>query len=35
MLNAVGHLLSYVESTDTPWEVPLGMIVPRNPHFWS
>jgi hypothetical protein len=35
MLNAVGHLLSYVESTDTPCEVPLGMIVPRDPHFWS
>jgi hypothetical protein len=35
MLNAVGHLLSYVESTDTPWKVPLGMIVPRDPHFWS
>jgi hypothetical protein len=35
MLNTVGHLLSYVESTDTPWEVPLGMIVPRDPHFWS
>jgi hypothetical protein len=35
MLNAIGHLLSYVESTESPWEVPIGMIIPRDPHFWS
>jgi hypothetical protein len=35
MLEAVQHLLVYVELTDSPWEVPLGMIIPRDPHFWS
>jgi hypothetical protein len=35
MLDSLGHLLSYVEATSSPWEVPLGMIVPRDPHFWS
>ena len=35
MLEAVRHLLAYVESTTSPWEVPLGMIIPREPHFWS
>jgi hypothetical protein len=35
ILEAVSHLHSYVASTDSPWEVPLGMIIPRDAHFWS
>jgi hypothetical protein len=35
MLDALGHLLAYIENTASPWEVPLGMIIPREPHFWS
>ncbi|MGL5812230.1 MAG: hypothetical protein ACRCYW_02690, partial [Aeromonas sp.] len=32
---ALHHLLAYVESSSSPWETPLGMIIPRDPHFWS
>jgi hypothetical protein len=32
---AVEHLHHYVASNESPWEVPLGLIVPREPHFWS
>ena len=35
LLEAVHQLLAYVESSESPWEVPLGMIIPRDPHFWS
>jgi hypothetical protein len=35
MTEAVIHLISYMEATGSPWEVPLGMIIPRDPHFWS
>jgi hypothetical protein len=35
MLEAIRNLLAYVEDNESPWEVPLGMIVPREPHFWS
>jgi hypothetical protein len=35
LIDAVAHLHSYVASTDGPWDVPLGMIIPRMPHFWS
>ena len=28
-------LHDYVHATDTPWEVPFGMIIPRDPHFVS
>ena len=34
-LASIGHLLAYLDDTDDPWEVPLGMIVPRIPHFTS
>jgi hypothetical protein len=32
---AAQHLLIYVDSTATPWEIPLGQIIPRTPHFNS
>ena len=35
MRQAIGHLLSYLDETASPWEVPLGLIVPRDPHFSS
>ena len=35
MRQSLSHLLSYVDHTSAPWEVPLGMIVPRQPHFYS
>ena len=35
MRQSLSHLLSYVNHTSAPWEVPLGMIVPRQPHFYS
>jgi hypothetical protein len=35
LLEAIRHLISYVEATTSPWEVPLGMIIPREHHFWS
>lgn len=35
MLESVNHLLICVSESDQPWEVPLGMITPREPHFWS
>ena len=35
MLASIGHLVAYVKDTEDPWEVPLGMIVPREPHFFS
>ncbi len=28
-------LLQYVQTHDNPWETPLGMIIPRIPHFSS
>ena len=31
----VANLHRYVTTTGDPWNVPLGMIVPREPHFWS
>lgn len=34
-LAAIHHLLNYVTIEDDPWEIPLGMIVPRDPHFYS
>ena len=34
-LGSIHHLLAYAESSSTPWEVPLGMIIQRDPHFWS
>ena len=33
--SAVTNLLRYVTTSGSPWEVPLGMIIPRDPHFWS
>ena len=35
MLSSITQLLTYVEDNDSPWEVPLGLIIPREPHFWS
>lgn len=35
MKTSIGHLLAYVSETADPWEVPLGMIIPRKPHFYS
>ena len=35
MQQALGHLLSYVDETAAPWDVPLGLIIPRDPHFSS
>jgi len=35
MRAAIGQLLAYVSDTADPWEVPLGMIVPRDPHLGS
>ena len=35
MKASLSFLLHYVQSEDSPWEVPLGLIVPRVPHFWS
>jgi hypothetical protein len=35
LLEAIRHLISYVEANTSPWEVPLGMIIPREHHFWS
>ena len=32
---AIVRLSDYVDSADSPWEVPLGMIIPREPHFFS
>ena len=32
---AIAHLLAYVRGPNDVWEVPLGMIVPREPHFTS
>ena len=32
---SLDYLLHYVTSSDSPWEVPLGLIVPREPHFAS
>jgi hypothetical protein len=26
---------SHVDATESPWEVPLEMIIPREPQFWS
>ena len=31
----VGALKSYVANTSSPWEVPIGMVIPRTPHFRS
>ena len=33
--SALINLHRYVTMTSNPWEVPLGMIIPREPHFWS
>ena len=35
MRGSIGHLRTYVADTVDPWEVPLGMIIPREPHFSS
>jgi hypothetical protein len=35
MKASLQQLLSYVRDVDTPWETPLGMIIPREPHFFS
>jgi hypothetical protein len=32
---SIDHLCCYVETNESPWEVPLGMIIPRDPHFQS
>ena len=32
---SLSQLLCYVVDVANPWEVPLGMIIPREPHFWS
>ena len=29
------YLHHYVQDMKNPWETPLGMIIPRRPHFWS
>ena len=33
--DSVSNLLHFLTVTEDPWEVPLGLIVPRVPHFWS
>jgi hypothetical protein len=35
MLESLSHLRVYVDSNESPWEVPLGLIIPRVPHFQS
>ncbi|CAB9523034.1 hypothetical protein SEMRO_1369_G266880.1 [Seminavis robusta] len=35
MKTSISHLLAYVQASADPWEVPLGLIVPREPHFSS
>ena len=35
MIQCLQVLSDYVHSTDTPWDVPIGLIVPRVPHFVS
>ncbi|CAB9527062.1 hypothetical protein SEMRO_1935_G306360.1 [Seminavis robusta] len=35
MRTSLQHLQAYVSSAESPWEVPLGLIVPREPHFSS
>ena len=35
MRQSIGHLLTYVDQNAEPWDVPLGLIVPRRPHFSS
>ena len=34
-LVTIQHIHSCVQSTADPWEVPIGPIIPRQPHFWS
>ena len=35
MRHSLAHLKHYVHDSDSPWEVPIGMIIPRDHHFWS
>lgn len=35
MRASLGHLTAYLRDAENPWETPLGMIIPREPHFWS
>lgn len=35
MLTCLRILLEYIQSTPNPWEVPIGMIIPREAHFVS
>ena len=35
VMACVAHLKAYVDDTDSPWEVPIGRVIPRNPHFQS
>ena len=35
ILASVGHLLSYLESTEDPWEIPIGMVIPWSRDFNS
>ncbi len=35
MVAAINHLLQYLHDSANPWEVPLGLVIPREPHFWS
>ena len=33
--DSVRNILHFLTTNDDPWEVPLGLIIPRTPHFWS
>ena len=35
MLDSIRHLLAYLTTDPHPWEVPLGLVIPRSPHFNS
>ena len=33
VMDSLSHLTHYLLDTDCPWEVPIRMIIPRDPHF--
>ena len=35
VMDSLSHLTYYLRDMDCPWEVPIGMIIPRDPHFFS
>ena len=35
VVDSLSHLTHYLLDTDCPWEVPIGIIIPQDPHYFS